>query len=167
MSPGRYPDSHPWVPRDTHPRSVLHPEHSGHQILICCARHKLHLHEAILLPAWLWPVLQAGLGHREQAEWSRTSPHPSASSGDSTMAQCPALASPAAHLSLHRSPIRTQGHLPRALAHPEWSQQLHKECRDPHGYVDKNFCSNMLATSYTRVCVDSCITLPYPEKRQK
>lgn len=112
MSPSRHPDSRPWGPRDTHPRSVLHPEHSGHQILICCARHKLHLHEAILLPAWLWPVLQAGLGHRQKAEWSRTSPHPSASSGDSTMAQCLALASPAAHLSLHCSPIRTQGHCP-------------------------------------------------------
>lgn len=60
--------AHPWPPQITHPRRVLHPEHSGHQIFICCARHKLHLHESVLLSAWLWPVLQAGLGHREEAE---------------------------------------------------------------------------------------------------
>lgn len=57
---------HPRPPQDTHPRRVLHPEHPGHQILVCCARHKFYLHEPILLSAWLWPVLQAWLGHREK-----------------------------------------------------------------------------------------------------
>lgn len=97
------PAAHPWPPRDTHPRRVLHPEHSGHQILVCCARHKLHLHEPILLSAWLRPVLQAGLGYREEAEWNRASPHSSASSGGSRLAQCLALDSPAADLSLHHT----------------------------------------------------------------
>lgn len=49
-----------WSSRPTHPRDVLHPENSGYQVLVRCARHELHLHEAILLPAWLRPVLQVG-----------------------------------------------------------------------------------------------------------
>lgn len=83
------------------------------------------------------------------------------------MAQCLALASPAAHLFLHRSPTRTQGHCPEHWHIQSGHSKLHKECHDPHGYVDKIFCSNMLATSRTRVCVDSCITLPSPEMRQR
>ena len=60
------PRSSSWGSHPTHPRDILHPENSGHQVLVRCARHELHLHEAILLPAWLRPVLQAGLGVRDR-----------------------------------------------------------------------------------------------------
>ena len=128
------PASRPWHPWDTHPRRVLHPEHPGHQIFVCRARHKLYLHEAILLSAWLWPVLQAGLGHGEKGEQNRASPRCSASSGGSSLAQCLAPDSPAADLSLHhthqttRTAAQSTGTVTRVTANSSqtasWSPRL-------------------------------------------
>lgn len=62
VAPQPPPRFSPYGAQVTHPRDVLHPEDTGHQVFIHGARHKLHLHEAVLLPPRLWPVLQAGLG---------------------------------------------------------------------------------------------------------
>lgn len=75
----RSPQTPPPSSHITYPRDILHPENTCHQVLICCARHKLHLHEAILVPAWLWPVLWAWLDANKGVELRSArlvKPHP-------------------------------------------------------------------------------------------
>ena len=107
-----------WSSHPTHPRDVLHPENSGHQVLVRCARHELHLHEAILLPAWLRPVLRAGLLCRmgRRAELSRaggaaaahTHPQTSMFAQEPTTHSRLTFKSPLRPPTSHHSPIKSQ-----------------------------------------------------------